>query len=88
MVRPSLPGSNRPAQYEVRGWVNCRHHVTLSLLGKAPAAAVSQVREVFTRLLGSSGPELIAEEVPRVLSSAGRREVEGWVTTWSSQTQR
>ena len=51
-------------QYEVRSWVGWHHHVTLSLLalwflccerrrvgGKTRAVTVSQVREVFTRLL-------------------------------------
>src|SRR3954463_13880000 len=76
-------------QYEVRSWVGWHHHMTLSLLalwflvrerlrvgGKTPAVSVSQVREIFTRLLRSPAPspERIAEIVSRVLwrKEAGR----------------
>ena len=70
-------------QYEVRSWVGWHHHMTLSFLalwflileriggsgGKTPAVTVSQVREIFTRLLRSPAPspERIAEVVTRVL---------------------
>jgi hypothetical protein len=70
------------AHYEVRSWVGWHHHVTLSLValwslccerrrvgGKTPAVTVSQVRELFTRLLRvpASSPERIAAAVSRVL---------------------
>jgi hypothetical protein len=69
-------------QYEVRSWVGWHHHMTLALLalwflvlerlrvaGKTPAVAVSQVREIISRLLRSPArsPERIAEVVSRVL---------------------
>jgi SRSO17 transposase len=84
-------------QYEVRGWVGWHHHMTLSLLalwflccerrrvgGKTPAATVSQVRELFTRLLRSPAPspERIAEEITRVL----RREEEARIYHWHAAT--
>jgi SRSO17 transposase len=70
------------AHYEVRSRVGWHHHVTLSLValwflclerrrvgGKTPAVTVSQVREIFTRLLRvpPPSPERIAEQVTRVL---------------------
>src|SRR6202041_1214896 len=69
-------------QYEVRSWVGWHHHVTLSLValwflilerirlgGKTPAVTVSQMREIFTRLLRfpPPSPQQIAEQVTRVL---------------------
>jgi hypothetical protein len=69
-------------RYEVRSWVGWHHHMTLSLLalwflvlervrvgGKTAAVTVSQVREIFTRLLRSPAPspERIAGVVTRVL---------------------
>ena len=84
-------------QYEVRSWVGWHHHMTLSLLalwflswsgggsgGKTPAVTVSQVREVFTRLLRSPAPspERIAEVVGRVL----RRKEAARIYKWHKAT--
>jgi hypothetical protein len=84
-------------QYEVRGWVGWHHHMTLSLLalwslccerrrvgGKTRAVTVSQVREIFTRLLRvpAPGPRRIAEEVTRVL----RRKEEARIYHWHAAT--
>lgn len=85
-------------QYEVRSWVGWHHHMTLSLLalwflccerrrvgGKTPAVTVSQVREIFTRLLRSPAPnpERIAEEVTRIL----RRKEEARIYHWHAATK-
>ena len=55
--------------YEVRSWVGWHHHMTLALValwflclerrrvgGKTPAITVSQMRQVFTRLLRNPPP--------------------------------
>jgi len=80
-------------QYEVRGWVGWHHHMTLSLLalwslvlerirvgGKPPAVTVSQVREIFPRLLRSPAPspERIAEVVSRVLWRKEAARISKW----------
>jgi SRSO17 transposase len=84
------------AHYEVRGWVGWHHHMTLSLLalwflccerrrvgGKPPAETVSQVREVFTRLLRvpAPSPERIAAEVTRVLWRKEAARIDKWHKT-------
>ncbi len=84
-------------QYEVRSWVGWHHHMTLSLLalwflccerrrvgGKTRAVTVSQVREIFTRLLRvpAPSPGRIAEEVSRVL----RRKEEARIYHWHAAT--
>ena len=81
------------AHYEVRSWVGWHHHMTLSLLalwflcwsgggsgGKTPAVTVSQVREIFTRLLRSPAPspERIAAEVTRVLRRKEAARIYKW----------
>lgn len=80
-------------QYEVRSWVGWHHHMTLSLLalwflilerlgmgGKTPAVTVSQVREIFTRLLRTPAPspERIAELVTRVLKRKETARIYKW----------
>jgi SRSO17 transposase len=84
--------------YEVRGWVGWHHHMTLSLValwflclerrragGKTPAITVSQMRQVFTRLLRHPAPsaEEIAAEVSRVL----RRNEESRIYHWYARTE-
>jgi hypothetical protein len=80
-------------QYEVRSWVGWHHHMTLSLLalwflccerrrvgGKTPAITVSQVREVFARLLRvpAPRPERIAAVVTRVLWRKEAARIDKW----------
>jgi len=80
--------------YEVRSWIGWHHHITLALLalwflclerwrvggGKTPAITVSQMRQVFTRLLRDPPPRpaAIAAEVTRVL----RRNEEARIYHW------
>src|SRR5262249_16989229 len=83
--------------YEVRGWVGWHHHMTLALValwflcleggrggGKTPAIPVSQMRQVFTRLLRVPAPtfKAIAMEVSRVL----RRNEESRIDHWHQAT--
>ena len=83
--------------YEVRSWVGWQHHMTLSLLalwflalergrvgGGKDLLTVSQLREVFTRLLRTPRPTArqIAEEISRVL----RRNEEARIYHWYAST--
>jgi hypothetical protein len=80
-VLEAAKGEAGLAHDEVRGWVGWHHHVTLSLLApwllipqrrrvgwETPAVTVSQVREIFARLLRvpAPSPERIAAVVTRV----------------------
>ena len=83
--------------YEVRSWVGWHHHMTSAMVamwfpsserrrvgGKTPAVTLSQLRQIFTRLLRSppSTAEEIAAEVTRVL----RRNEESRIYHWHKAT--
>jgi SRSO17 transposase len=85
--------------YEVRPWLGWHHHMTLSLLalwflalergrvgGGKTLLSVSQLRQVFTKLLQRPGPsvEHIAEEITCVL----RRSEESRIYSWFKKTQK
>ncbi len=81
------------APYEVRSWMGWHHHMSLLLLalwflilerrrvgGKTPAVTVSQVREIFTRLVRvpAPSPERIAQQVTRVLWRTEAARIYKW----------
>jgi SRSO17 transposase len=80
--------------YEVRSWVGWHHHMTLSLLallflalergrvgGEKTLLTVSQLREVFTRLLRRrrTTAAKIADEINRVLRRTEEARIYAWI---------
>jgi SRSO17 transposase len=84
--------------YEVRSWVGWHHHMTLSLLalwflalergrvgGKNTFLTVSQLREVFTRLIQRrrTTAAQIADEINRALRRTEEARIYAWVAKHS-----
>jgi SRSO17 transposase len=84
--------------YEVRSWVGWHHHMTLSLLalwflalergrvgGEKTFLTVSQLREVFTRLIQrrQTTAGQIADEINRVLRRTEEARIYSWVARHS-----